>query len=170
MLENCEHNFISCFDPVVDDKTKILILGTLPGPESLKANQYYKKSNNCFWKIVYALYEQSPSTDYGDKRTFLLDNNIGIWDVLHYAHRNGSSDADIHNAEPNDFDMFFKKYPNINGIIFNGKEAEEQFRTHFPVLIKSIRYERVLSSSGALAKPFNVKLESWENAIKRLNK
>lgn len=53
MPENYELSFIRCFDPVADSKTKFLILGTLPGPESLETGQYYKKNSNCFWKIVY---------------------------------------------------------------------------------------------------------------------
>jgi hypothetical protein len=66
--------------------------------------------------------------------------------------------------------MFLKKYPHIKGILFNGKEAEEQFRRFFPMIFRSIKHERVLSSSGALAKPFNVKLENWGNAINRMTK
>jgi hypoxanthine-DNA glycosylase len=170
MHANCGRGSIVCFDPIVDGKTKVLILGTLPGPESLKTGQYYKKNSNCFWKIIYALNGQSPPIDYCDRCSYLIENNIGVWDVLRYADRDGSSDTDIQNAEPNDFDMFLKKYPHIKGILFNGKEAEEQFRRFFPMIFRSIKHERVLSSSGALAKPFNVKLENWGNAINRMTK
>ena len=47
--------------PVIDDKTEVLILGTLPSDVSLAKRQYYSNSNNDFWKIV------------GD----VLDKNLG---------------------------------------------------------------------------------------------
>jgi len=30
-----------CFDPVVDQNTRLLILGSLPGEQSLARNEYY---------------------------------------------------------------------------------------------------------------------------------
>jgi TDG/mug DNA glycosylase family protein len=34
--------------PIVDDQTKILILGSMPGVESLQRAQYYTNSRNQF--------------------------------------------------------------------------------------------------------------------------
>ena len=36
--------------PVIDDKTEVLILGTLPSDISLTKGQYYANPANDFWK------------------------------------------------------------------------------------------------------------------------
>ena len=51
---------IYSFDPVIDDQSKIIILGSMPGEESLKKNQYYGNPKNQFWKIIYTLYNNNP--------------------------------------------------------------------------------------------------------------
>jgi len=162
-----EQNIIMGFDPIVDEKTKVVILGTLPGPESLQFNEYYKKSSNCFWRLIYSIFDKPLSNNYSEKCSFLLEHNLGVWDIFHYARRSGFSDSDISDAELNDFEAFFKKYPLIKGIIFNGKLAEEKFKKLFPELYKKIRKEKVLSSSGASAKTFEEKLKNWYGAINK---
>ena len=43
------------FPPVVNRESRVLVLGTLPGPESLRQRQYYAQSRNAFWRIMGAL-------------------------------------------------------------------------------------------------------------------
>ena len=155
---------INCFDPIVDGNTKVVILGTLPGIESIIAGEYYKNSRNCFWRIMYALFDETITNDYAEKCSFLLRHEIGIWDVLDSATREGNDDLNIANPTVNDFTAFFKKYPSIKGIIFNGKKAEKIFKRYLPDLFSEVRHKTVLSSSGAAARTFDVKLENWKNA------
>jgi G:T/U-mismatch repair DNA glycosylase len=35
-----------CFDPVVDRQTRLLVLGSLPGEQSLAVQQYYANRQN----------------------------------------------------------------------------------------------------------------------------
>lgn len=165
MPVNTNQPTITCFEPIVDGNTKILILGTLPGPESIATSQYYASPKNGFWKIIFALYGQRPPVDYGEKCAFLLQHNIGIWDVLGSADREGFEDANIENAVPNNFIFFIKRHPKIQGLIFNGKGAENEFLKAFPVLYNEIRHELVLSSSGSLARTFFDKADSWKATI-----
>jgi G:T/U-mismatch repair DNA glycosylase len=46
-----------CLDPVVTDASRVLILGTLPGDESLRMQQYYANSRNQFWSILGAAFD-----------------------------------------------------------------------------------------------------------------
>jgi hypoxanthine-DNA glycosylase len=41
-----------CFDPVVDERTRLLVLGSLPGEQSLVLQQYYGNRQNKFWELV----------------------------------------------------------------------------------------------------------------------
>ena len=38
--------------PVIDDKTEVLILGSLPSDVSLAKGQYYANPSNDFWKLI----------------------------------------------------------------------------------------------------------------------
>lgn len=169
-MQDTNEKRLNCFDPIVDNNTKVLILGTLPGPLSLQTGEYYKNPNNAFWKIIYGLYDLTPPNQYNEKCNFLIKHYIGIWDVIGSANRNTHSDADIKNPIPNDFNAFFKKYPNISGIVFNGQPAEKEFKTNNKSIYDQIKHKVVLSSSGACARKLKDKIENWESAIKEVTK
>ena len=44
------------FGPVINDGSRILILGSLPGEMSLAMSRYYAHPQNHFWKILYAVF------------------------------------------------------------------------------------------------------------------
>jgi hypoxanthine-DNA glycosylase len=41
-----------CFDPVVDERTRLLVLGCLPGDKSLALQEYYGNRQNKFWLLM----------------------------------------------------------------------------------------------------------------------
>ncbi|MGO1470075.1 MAG: DNA-deoxyinosine glycosylase [Tissierella sp.] len=116
------------FDPIIDKDCQILILGSMPGVDSLRKQEYYGHSRNQFWKIIFSLYNSEPIEDYEEKKKFLLEKGIALWDVLKGCQREGSLDSNIKNSEENDFQSFFKQYPKIERIYFNGKKAEKLYR------------------------------------------
>ena len=83
------------FAPIIDDKSKVLILGTMPGGKSLEKQQYYANPRNQFWKIIDNLFDETLPTDYEKKINFLKDKRIALWDVLKACSREGSLDANI---------------------------------------------------------------------------
>lgn len=121
------------FQPIVDENSKILILGTMPGNKSLKLNQYYANPRNQFWKIMAFLTGEDFSISYEAKIKLLLKNNIAIWDVLMHCEREGSLDVNISDEVPNDFKSLFEKYPNIKSILFNGAKAKALFQKYFSI-------------------------------------
>ncbi|NLC30680.1 MAG: DNA-deoxyinosine glycosylase [Candidatus Moranbacteria bacterium] len=114
--------------PIVDQNSRILILGSMPGEESLKKKEYYGFKHNHFWEILFRLFHEKTREDYEEKKIFVLNHNIAIWDVIKNCEREGSLDSNIKNPQVNDFDAFFKDYPNIERIYFNGKAAENLFK------------------------------------------
>ncbi len=169
-MDKVSQKTISCFEAIADKQTRVLILGTLPGPESLSTNQYYSSPRNSFWRIIFDIFNQPSLSKYSEKCAFLLRHQIGIWDVLGSANREGYADSNIHNPVPNDFANFLKQHPQICGFVFNGKDAEDAFHKAFPDLYDSIKHRSVLSSSGALARKYEEKLDSWKSAIENLMK
>lgn len=120
------------FAPVVDARTQVLILGSMPGRRSLQQNQYYAHPRNLFWHFMFALYEVDYSTAYAARLALLAQHQIGLWDVYSHCERAGSLDQHINRkrSDFNDFVTLFNHYPSINRVAFNGAEASRAFKRY----------------------------------------
>ena len=158
-------NRIYSFDPIINEYSEVLILGTIPGPESLLKKQYYANPQNQFWSILYNVYkENAASSTYDERISFLLENKIALWDVFHSAERKGALDADIRNETANDIPGLIRSFPRIKRILLNGKKAETSFHRSFPN--ESVDAFYVPSSSPAYAKKsLDEKTRDWMAAI-----
>ncbi|MBN2870997.1 MAG: DNA-deoxyinosine glycosylase, partial [Campylobacterales bacterium] len=61
------------------------------------------------------------------KKAFCLAKGIGLWDVIASCERRNSSDTNLRNCIPNDFEKLLRKYPNIRAIGCTGKKSFELF-------------------------------------------
>ena len=151
--------------PVVDDGTRVLVLGSMPGEVSLRMQQYYAHPRNAFWRIMGDLLEFDPDTDYQRRLAALRSAGIGLWDVLRICDRPGSMDAAIvrESMEPNDFDTLFAVHRSIAQVFFNGATAERAFlRLVAPTLHTPVAHRRLPSTSPAnAAVPYEAKLDAW---------
>ena len=118
------------FPPIVTPDARLLILGTLPGEESLRRQQYYGHPRNHFWPLISAIFGEAMPAEYAERVDLLKRHGCALWDVLESAERIGSSDAAIRNATANPFAAFLADYPNIRTIAFNGQKAGALFRGH----------------------------------------
>ena len=73
---------IRCFEPVADQNSRVLILGSMPGKESLRKQQYYGHKQNAFWRLMCALLEKPYDEDYEKRLKMLLEHRIALWDVI----------------------------------------------------------------------------------------
>lgn len=154
------------FAPLINENSRILILGSLPGAESLRVQQYYAYKYNHFWKIIFEIFNGGEVlTDYDAKRRLLLGAGLALWDVVESAERDGSLDSRIKKLKPNDIPALLESCANVRFLIFNGGFAFSSYKKCFGE--PSLPYERVLSTSPACARRFEEKLEQWRNAIKR---
>lgn len=154
---------LTSFPPVVDQHTRTLILGSLPGTASLAASQYYGHPRNAFWKLLSAVTgEDLVSMAYEDRLQAVLRHRIGLWDVIANARRIGSLDSNIRDHTHNDLLDLIATLPALKTIAFNGGTAAK-------IGIKALgenaqRYRIVMlpSSSPAHASlSFEQKLEAW---------
>ncbi|MBU6474415.1 MAG: DNA-deoxyinosine glycosylase [Alphaproteobacteria bacterium] len=148
------HEAVS-FPPIVAPKPRTLILGSMPGVKSLEERQYYAHPRNSFWRIMGLLFE-APVASYAERRALIKGNALALWDVLKSCTRRGSLDADIRNAEANDFAAFLKKHSGISRVFFNGAMAEKEFRKRvLPLLPEKtaarLELKRLPSTSPAYA-------------------
>jgi hypoxanthine-DNA glycosylase len=154
-----------CFDPVLPRNPRIFILGTMPGKQSLKKQQYYANTRNSFWKIMFEINDEIFSDNYAERIDLLERNHIAIWDICQFGERVTSLDSDIKNEIPNPINEIIEMYPSVMRIIFNGKKAEKLYRKYFESL-ENISYKTVLSTSPANARfSYREKLNDWKMAV-----
>lgn len=46
--------------PVVDGRSRVIILGSMPGRGSLERRQYCARKQNAFWRIVHGMFDAVP--------------------------------------------------------------------------------------------------------------
>lgn len=80
--------------PVLDQQTRIVILGSFPGEASLSAKRYYAHHRNQFWRLMSAVTnEPLADMDYDERLARLLAHQIGLWDTIAACECEGSLDA-----------------------------------------------------------------------------
>lgn len=150
-----------CFSPIVFENSQILILGTVPGKESLMTGEYYVSSSNSFWKIIEVIYNNGNKfMNYKEKVSCLKKNHISLWDVYGQCDRKGSLDLSISNEVLNDIDAFLSEHSSIKRIVFNGRKAAS-------VYLPKIRYSVLCSTSNSNSRlSFAGKVEEWKKCLK----
>lgn len=116
--------------PIADENSRILILGTMPGVESLKKQAYYGNTRNLLWQLMAEVTGKKVPEGYAEKKQFLLKNKIALWDICQACFREGSLDSNISEETPNDIKSFMENHPQIKVIAFNGKESAKLFGKH----------------------------------------
>ena len=115
----------SAFPPVVAPDTRVLILGSLPGEASLKAQRYYAHPANLFWRLAGAVIgrEDLSTLAYELRLEALLAAGVGLWDTVASAVRRGSLDAAIREAEHAPLADLVATLPRLRAVGFNGKTS-----------------------------------------------
>ncbi len=122
-------NVVHPIDPVFDEKSRILILGSFPSVKSREVQFYYGHPQNRFWKVLASLFHEEIPTDNKGKKDFLLAHHIALWDVIHSCKITGSSDASIKDVTANNLKVILDKAA-IQKIYVNGKTAEKLYRKY----------------------------------------
>lgn len=117
------------FEPVYDENSKVLILGSFPSVKSREQNFYYGHPRNRFWKVISSLTETELPTNIEEKKEMLLKNNIAIWDVIKSCVIKGSSDSSIKNVVVNDIDEVVKN-SKIDRIFANGDKSFKLYKKY----------------------------------------
>jgi hypoxanthine-DNA glycosylase len=150
----------SSFAPVVDEHTRVLILGTLPGEISLRRSQYYANSRNQFWRLVEAVVGRRLPETYDERLEALRALRIGLWDTVKSADRAGSLDAAIRNHQANPLREFVAELPALQAVAFNGGTAARIGRAQLAGGVRPALVD-LPSSSPAFTMAFERKLSAW---------
>ncbi len=117
------------FEPVFDEHSRVLVLGSFPSVLSRENRFYYGNPRNRFWRVMAdVLGEREPATDdVAAKRAMLLRHGIALWDVIESCDVRGSSDASIRNVVPADVARIMAVAP-IRAVLCNGGTAARLYR------------------------------------------
>ena len=147
--------------PVGSSDARLLILGSLPGEASLKAQRYYAHPQNQFWRLLgAAIGVDLAAMEYDDRLTSLVARGIALWDVVGEARREGSLDGAIRGATPNRLADYIATHPKLRAVAFNGQTAGRLGRLALADAAK-LQLIDLPSSSPAYTLPFAWKVERW---------
>jgi len=149
------------FDPVVDARTRLLILGSLPGDASLKAGQYYGHPQNGFWRLMGGVIATDlVALPYAERLQALKAAGVGLWDVIARAERRGSLDGAIRKAEAADLNRLIADLPALRAVAFNGATAARIGRRSLTLPMAPELID-LPSSSPAFSRPLAEKADAW---------
>lgn len=151
------------FAPIINNDSRILILGSLPGEKSLEMGRYYAHPQNHFWKILYSVFGETMSQSFDERYEFILRHHLALWDIVKSAQRDGSLDGKIKDEEPNDIPSLLRKYQGIKLILFNGAYSFRKYKKYFNT--PQIPYRQMLSTSPACAGRNEERYNMWKDAL-----
>lgn len=153
------------FEPVYDENSRILILGSLPSVKSREQGFYYGHPQNRFWKVLARLLGVEEPGTIEEKKKMLLKNGIAIWDVLESCDIQGSSDSSIKNPVAADIPGLLNK-THIKKIYVNGTTAGKYYKKYILPLtgIEAV----ILQSTSPLNCRYNLEklMENWSVILK----
>ena len=140
------------FPPSVTPDCSVLVLGSLPGDESLRQAQYYAHPRNAFWKIMGSLLGFDPSLPYGERLSLL----------------NRGGDQHISQERPNDIAALLDRFPGIGVVCCNGTASHKYLKRYFPELFlrETLSVIQMPSTSPAAARlTYEQKFRAYEEIM-----
>lgn len=168
-IPNAKVDFKEGLAPLVGEDPRVLVLGTLPGDESIKRQVYYSNPGNQFWKILDGIASRKKGQS---NEEFAKEIGIALWDCCHSAVRKGSSDDGFEKSTevPNDLEQFLKKYPSIEVVVLNGTGKTTDCYNRFFNNIDAPRVLSLISTSSARGVKLEDKIRDWSIIKKWLKK
>ena len=139
--QHIEHGF----EPVFDERSRVLVLGSFPSELSRANAFYYGNPQNRFWRVIAVCLGVSVPPNEGDllagsepatldasiaaKRSMLLNGGVALWDVIESCDIKGSSDASIKNVVPAHIECITDAAP-IEQVICNGGTAGRLYKRY----------------------------------------
>lgn len=166
---------LRAFGPVAGARPRVLILGSMPGPASLAARQYYAHPSNCFWRVMQRVTGVPAEAPYRKRCDGLRRVGLALWDVVAECRRAGSSDQAIERdgLRLHDVAGWLRRHPSVCAVVFNGGFSEQMFRRRMLPRLggRALRLQlvRLPSTSPAHAtRPETTKADIWVRRLREL--
>ena len=141
----------SSFPPCCGEDARVLVLGTYPSPLSFESGFYYGHPRNRFWPLLASLLQREVPRTVPEKQALLLENRIGLWDVLDTCDIKGAADASIRHPVYHDIPGLLVRCP-VRAVFFNGAQAEKLFlRQNIRLEVPSFRLPSTSPANAAFS-------------------
>ena len=152
------------FEPVFDNRSRVLILGSFPSVRSREEGFYYGHPQNRFWRVIAVVYGEAVPADLPAKKRLLIDHQLALWDAAAQCDIEGSRDSSISNTVPTDLSVILDR-AEIRRVLCNGQTAAKLYH----------RYQEPLTGIPAVTLPSTSPLnaawsldrltEEWRKAL-----
>ncbi|MGN0362383.1 MAG: DNA-deoxyinosine glycosylase [Bilifractor sp.] len=105
--------------PFFDRDARVLVLGSFPSVKSRESGFFYGHPRNRFWTMIAAECNTEVPVSIPQKKEFLREHHIAMWDTIRSCTITGSSDSSIRDVVPNDLNRILEAAP-IRNIYCNG--------------------------------------------------
>ena len=134
------------FEPIYNQDSKVLILGSFPSVKSREISFYYGNRQNRFWKMLFGVFGEEVAKDVEEKKEFLLSKGIALWDIATSCRIEGSKDSTLSDATIADLTPILQT-ASLKKILLNGALAYQLFCKEYSSL--AIPYFKMPSTSPA---------------------
>ena len=114
------------FEPIYNEDSLILILGSFPSVKSRENHFYYGHPQNRFWKVLAQILACEVPQSVDEKKKMLRAHHIAVRDVIASCDITGSSDSSIRNVIANDLSSLVRG-ADIQCIFANGATAQKLY-------------------------------------------
>ncbi len=151
--------------PLYDAQARILILGSFPSVKSRETMFFYGHPQNRFWKVIAAVFHSDVPQTIDEKKRFILNNHIALWDVIASCSIVGSADSTIRNVVANNIQLILEN-SNITHIFVNGKTAEKYYNRYVRDTVGREAFVLPSTSPANAAWSLEKLVEAWKIIIK----
>lgn len=134
MVKPSEERVFHPIEPVYDEHSVILMMGTMPSPKSRELNFFYMHPQNRFWMVMAAVVGEPTPQGREERLKFLHRHHIALWDTVASCRIRGAADSTIYEPIGNDIRPILAK-ANIRAIFTTGKKAYELYERLIQPLI-----------------------------------
>lgn len=138
-------------EPIYTERSRVLVLGTMPSPKSREVGFYYGHPQNRFWKVLGALFGEPEPLGIEGRTAFLHAHDIALWDVLASCTIAGASDASIADPVPNDLARIADAAP-LEAVFTTGAKATALYRRFGASQLPRVAHTGLPSTSPANAR------------------
>lgn len=149
-IKTVEHTL----EPIYDENSNILILGTMPSPKSREFMCYYGHPQNRFWRVMAAIFDCETPHGREECERFAHEHNLALWDTLKSCEIKGASDTSIKNSVPNDIPWILER-TDIKLICTTGQKAAQLYK-RFILPTTGIEALALPSTSAANCRNYNL--------------
>lgn len=155
-----------CFEPVYDEHSALLILGSFPSVKSREQGFYYGYPRNRFWRVLSRILQEPLPQTIGEKKDMLLKHRVAVYDVIESCDIIGSSDSSIRKAVPADIRTIVEESA-VQAVFTNGKTAGRLYRRYHQPDIGLPMVELPSTSPANAACPEDRLVEIWGREMKK---